>query len=55
MALPVVVPAFMPHLYKKLAFDPLADLVPVAELGALKFPLVGGAPVPGEALGGRVA
>jgi tripartite-type tricarboxylate transporter receptor subunit TctC len=38
---PVVVPAFMPHLYKKMSFDPLADLVPVAELGAFNFALGG--------------
>jgi len=47
---PVVVPAFMPHLYKKLAFDPLADLVPVAELGAFNFALVVGANVPVKSL-----
>jgi len=52
---PVVVPAFMPHLYKKLAFDPLADLVPVAELGAFNFALVVGAQVPVKTLADWVA
>ena len=33
---PVVVPAFFPHIYKKLSFDPLTDLQPVAELGTFK-------------------
>ncbi len=52
---PVVVPAFMPHLYKKLSFDPLADLVPVAELGAFNFALVVGANVPVKSLADWVA
>ena len=52
---PVVVPAFMPHLYKKLAFDPLADLVPVAELGSFNFALVVGANVPVKSLADWVA
>lgn len=52
---PVVVPAFMPHLYKKLSFDPLADLVPVAELGAFNFALVVGAQVPVKTLADWVA
>lgn len=52
---PVVVPAFMPHLYRKLTFDPLADLVPVAELGAFNFALVVGANVPVKSLAEWVA
>ena len=52
---PVVVPAFMPHLYKKMSFDPLADLVPVAELGAFNFALVVGANVPVKSLADWVA
>ena len=40
---PVVVTAFFPHLYKKLAFDPLKDLVPVAQLGTFQFALAVGA------------
>ena len=52
---PVVVPAFMPHLYKKLTFDPLADLVPVAELGTFNFALVVGAQVPVKTLADWVA
>ena len=36
MLAPVVVPAFFPHIYKKLSFDPLTDLQPVAELGTFK-------------------
>ncbi len=43
---PVVVPAFMPHIYRNLTFDPLADLLPVAELGTFNFALVVGAAVP---------
>lgn len=39
---PVVVPAFFPALYKKLNFDPLNDLLPVAELGAFNFALAVG-------------
>jgi tripartite-type tricarboxylate transporter receptor subunit TctC len=39
---PVVVPAFMPHLYKSLNFDPIKDLTPVAELGTFSFALVTG-------------
>lgn len=52
---PVVVPAFMPHLYKKMSFDPLADLVPVAELGSFRFALVVGAQVPVKTLADWVA
>lgn len=52
---PVVVPAFMPHLYKKLTFDPLADLVPVAELGAFNFALAVGAQLPVKNLAEWVA
>jgi tripartite-type tricarboxylate transporter receptor subunit TctC len=52
---PVVVPAFMPHLYKKLTFDPLADLVPVAELGSFNFALVVGASVPVKSVAEWVA
>jgi len=52
---PVVVPAFMPHLYRKLAFDPLADLVPVGELGSFNFALVVGADVPVRSLAEWVA
>lgn len=43
---PVVVPAFFPHIYKKLSFDPLTDLQPVAELGTFNFALVVGSAVP---------
>lgn len=42
LAAPPVVTSFFPYLYKKLAFDPLADLVPVAELGTFRFGLVVG-------------
>lgn len=52
---PVVVSAFMPHLYRKLAFDPLTDLVPVAELGSFNFALVVGANVPVKSLAEWVA
>ena len=48
---PVVVPAFFPHIYKKLSFDPLADLLPVAELGTFNFALVVGSGVPAANLG----
>ncbi len=47
---PVVVPAFMPHIYAKLGFDPIVDLVPVAELGTFNFALVVGAAVPANNL-----
>ncbi len=47
---PVVVPAFMPHIYPKLGFDPITDLVPVAELGTFNFALVVGAAVPANSL-----
>lgn len=47
---PVVVPAFFPHIYKKLSFDPLADLQPVAELGTFNFALVVGSSVPATSL-----
>ena len=40
---PVVVPAFMPYLYKNLSFDPIKDLAPVAELGTFSFALATGA------------
>lgn len=43
---PVVVSAFFPHIYRKLSFDPLGDLVPVAELGTFNFALAVGANVP---------
>ena len=52
---PVVVPAFMPHLYRKLAFDPLTDLIPVAELGSFNFALVVGASVPVKSLADWIA
>lgn len=52
---PVVVPAFMPHLYRKMTFDPLADLVPVAELGAFNFALTVGAQLPVKNLAEWVA
>lgn len=48
---PVVVPAFMPHIYRKLGFDPLADLAPVAELGTFNFAMVVGTGVPANNLG----
>jgi tripartite-type tricarboxylate transporter receptor subunit TctC len=48
---PVVVPAFMPHIYRKLNFDPLGDLQPVAELGTFNFAMVVGANVPANNLG----
>jgi tripartite-type tricarboxylate transporter receptor subunit TctC len=48
---PVVVPAFFPHIYKKLSFDPLSDLLPVAELGTFNFALVVGNAVPASNLG----
>jgi tripartite-type tricarboxylate transporter receptor subunit TctC len=47
---PVVVPAFMPHLYRKLGFDPLTDLVPVAELGSFNFALVVSSALPVKTL-----
>lgn len=47
---PVVVPAFFPALYPTLNFDPLEDLVPVAELGDFSFALVVGAKVPANNL-----
>jgi tripartite-type tricarboxylate transporter receptor subunit TctC len=43
---PVVVPAFFPHIYKKLSFDPLTDLLPVAEMGTFNFALVVGSGAP---------
>jgi len=52
---PVVVPAFMPHLYRKMTFDPMADLVPVAELGAFNFALAVGAQLPVKTLAEWVA
>ena len=52
---PVVVPAFMPHLYRKLSFDPLNDLVPVAELGTFNFALVVGSNVPVKTLAEWIA
>jgi tripartite-type tricarboxylate transporter receptor subunit TctC len=45
----------MPHLYKKLAFDPLVDLVPVAELGVFNFVLVVGAQVPAKSVSEWIA
>ena len=48
---PVVVPAFFPHIYKKLSFDPLTDLQPLAELGTFNFALVVGNAVPANNLG----
>lgn len=52
---PVVVPAFMPHLYKKLSFDPMTDLVPVAELGSFNFALVVSAQLPVKTLADWIA
>jgi len=52
---PVVVPAFMPHLYRKLGFDPLTDLVPVAELGSFNFALVVNSALPVKTLAEWVA
>lgn len=52
---PVVVPAFFPHLYKKLSFDPMNDLVPVAELGKFSFALAVGPEVPSEDLKSFIA
>lgn len=52
---PVVVPAFFPALYKKLTFDPLEDLVPVAELGTFSFALAVSADVPVNDLAGFIA
>ena len=47
---PVVVTAFFPHLYRKLAFDPLKDLVPLAQLGTFQFALAVGARDPAHDL-----
>ena len=52
---PVVVPAFMPHLYRKMTFDPMSDLVPVAELGSFNFALAVGAQLPVKTLAEWVA
>ena len=52
---PVVVPAFMPHLYRKLGFDPLTDLVPVAEVGSFNFALVVNSSLPVKTLSEWVA
>ena len=52
---PVVVPAFMPHLYRKMTFDPMTDLVPVAELGSFNFALAVGAQLPVKTLAEWVA
>ncbi len=52
---PVVVPAFFPALYPKLGFDPLEDLVPVAELGDFTFALAVGPKVPAKDVAGFVA
>lgn len=52
---PVVLTAFFPHLYRKLSFDPLRDLQPVAELGTFNFALVVGAAVPVQSVSDWVA
>jgi tripartite-type tricarboxylate transporter receptor subunit TctC len=52
---PVVVPAFFPAIYQKLSFDPIEDLVPIAELGDFSFALTVGPNVPVKDVPGFVA
>ncbi len=54
LAAPPVVTSFFPYIYKKLPFDPLTDLVPVAELGTFRFGLVVGPKVNATDLAGFI-
>ena len=51
---PLVVTSFFPHIHQKLNFDPLKDLVPVAQFGTFRFGLVVNASIPAKDVAGFV-